>query len=251
MDDLLSRCQWPPLPTRYEQALRECVAFLLGRFDVTAILACGTIVRGIPDASSDLDMYVLHNGDFMQRIQRFFNGVPTEMFVNPPAQVLRHMEREQGERRPVAAHMIVHGFPVLDMDDRLDALKARAMEYLKQEPDVPEHRLTMERYNAASLFEDAQDVCQKDPETAAMILAEAVGHMLAHSFSRAKVFHPRKKSLLDVLATIDAETARLAREFYATADLVTRFELAGLIADRTIETHGFFEWEGAQIKVEG
>lgn len=250
MEDLLSRCVWPALPPRYDQAMKECVSFLLGRYDVTAILACGTIVRGNPDPASDLDVNVIHRADFMQRVQRFFNGVPTEMFVNPLYQVHRHMERGQAEGRPQTAHMIAHGFTVLDLLDQVTPLQAHAMKILVQGPKLGDEALAAERYRTALLYEDALDIAPKDETAAAMILGEAVERMLSYRFACARAYQPRKKDLLDSLATIDQQTAKLARRFYSAGDLAERFEVAGEIADRTIQVRGFFEWESAPIVTE-
>lgn len=250
MEDLLGRCEWPPLPAKYEKALRECVEFLFGRFEVTAIVAAGTIVRGNPDPLSDFDVYVVHRADFKQRLQRFFNGVPTEMFVNSLPQVYRNLDLGLAERRPDTAHMLATGFPVLDLVGEIGPLKERAIDVLKRSPEASEEVLTRERYRPATLFEDALDVRDRDPETAELILGEAVPAMLMHAFSRAGRFFPRKKDLLETLAAIDPGTATLARRFYSARELSERLELAGQIADRTIRTRGFFEWESEPIVTE-
>ena len=251
MEDLLSRCEWPPLPPRYDRALKECVEFAIGRYDVTAVIATGTIIRGNPDASSDLDMYVVHKADYMQRVQRFFNGVPAEMFVNSFAQVHRHMDSALAEgRKPDSAHMIAHGFPVLDLADQVDELKARAIEILKLGPVVSDETLTRGRYRAATFLEDAVDVRERDPETADMILCDAVRTMIGHRVTEARVYPPRQKELLDILATIDEGSAAAAKRFYASRDPAERFDIAFELADRTIQTRGFFEWESAPIPTE-
>ena len=87
MKNMMSQCKWPDLPEKYGKALREAVRFILNRFDVSGIVAAGTIIEGNPDLSSDLDVYVIHRKLFRQRIQKFFNDVPAEIFVNPPAAV--------------------------------------------------------------------------------------------------------------------------------------------------------------------
>ncbi len=45
------------------------------RYDPLGIVASGTIVRGSPGPSSDLDLYVIHAAPWRQRVQRRFNGV--------------------------------------------------------------------------------------------------------------------------------------------------------------------------------
>lgn len=98
--------QYPVLPDQYATALREAVDFVFARFVPCAVVAAGTIVRGTPSPSSDLDVYVLHHAPTHQRIQRFFSGVPAEIFVNPPAQVESYLEEEAREGRPITARAL-------------------------------------------------------------------------------------------------------------------------------------------------
>src|SRR5262249_52666417 len=77
-------CNFPTLPDQYDRALREAVTFVMERFQPVGIIATGTIGRGTPDAASDLDVWVVHLEPVRQRLQKFFNGVPAEIFVNPP-----------------------------------------------------------------------------------------------------------------------------------------------------------------------
>jgi hypothetical protein len=117
----IEECTCPDLAERYDVALREAVAFTLGRFPETvAIAAAGTIVRGSPSASSDLDLYVIHEAAYQQRLQYVFSGVPAEIFVNPEVQVRTYLGREQRHGRPIAAHMLATGFPVLDTTGALE-----------------------------------------------------------------------------------------------------------------------------------
>jgi predicted nucleotidyltransferase len=112
----LDECRWPALSEPYASALREAVEWVSGRFDVVGIIAAGSIVRGRPDASSDLDLYVIHLPLVRQRIQRFFSGVPAEIFVNPPQAIRRYFAAEHREARPITAHMLGTGATVLVRD---------------------------------------------------------------------------------------------------------------------------------------
>jgi hypothetical protein len=242
--DLLKRCNWPDLPDRFDLALREAVRFILERFAPLGIVASGTILRGHPDPSSDLDIYVIHRQPFRQRIQKFFHGVPAEIFVNPPAAIERYLVEEQASRRPLTAHMLATGTVILELDPTVSALRAQARASLAKPPESPPD-LTMARYGPALLYEDAVDVAGHDPATAHMILCRAVTEMLCFCFIRSGRFLPRSKDLLRELAALDSETAENARKFFAAPDIVSRLDLAGQIADRTIAARGFFEWETA------
>ncbi len=51
--------RFPELDPPYDEALRQAVDYLDGRYDIEALIACGTIIRGAPDPRSDLDVYVV------------------------------------------------------------------------------------------------------------------------------------------------------------------------------------------------
>lgn len=242
MNDLITQCHWPELHQRYDQALRRAVAYILGRYNVSGIIASGTILRGNPGPSSDLDIYVIHAEDYRQRVQKFFNNVPAEIFVNPPQAIEGYFQEEQADRRPLTAHMLATGHVILNRAPIVEALRAKARTLLSQPPAAPEN-LVMPRYLTALILEDALDVTETDPATAQMILSQAVTEMLKFPFIERGKFFPRTKDLLSELDKIDAETAGLARRFFEVEEFNVRLEIACQIADRTIQARGFFEWE--------
>jgi len=242
MNKILAKCNWPKLSSKYDVALHSAVEFILKNYTILGIIVSGTIVRGNPDPSSDLDIYVIHAQPFRQRLQKLFNGVPAEIFVNPPKSIERYFEEEQADRRPLTAHMLSTGFVVLDLDPVIGDLQNKAERLLSQPPEAPKD-LTYQRYLSALLFEDAEDIVSRDPETAEMIVYRAVAEMLVFCFIKAGIFIPRQKSMLEELANLDTKVAKLARDFYRASTLDEKMELAGRIADQTIGKRGFFEWE--------
>ena len=246
MIELLARCSWPALPARHDAALREAVGYVIGRWEVMGIVAAGTIVRGRPDASSDLDLFVVHRAPVRQRVQKIFRGVPAEIFRNPPATVRRYFADEHARGRPSTAHMLATGHVVLSIDPVVEMLRAEAHGWLARPAPLADPEAPAGRYAPATLYEDAVDVAGRDPATADFLLAQAVPPMLHFAFHRAGRFIPRNKDLLAALDALDAELGGLARRFYAAASTEERLQLAGEIAGRTIGTRGFFEWESAE-----
>ena len=241
---MLNQCEWPELPDESDKALRDAVSYVLDHFSVAGIVASGTIIRGNPDPASDLDIYVIHRGSFRQRVQRFFSGVPVEIFVNPPSAIEKYFAEEHASRRPLTAHMLATGFVILELEPIVGHLRAKAREYLSRPPGKPDSpTITMARYGIALLYEDAVDVAGRDPVTAHMLLCRATTEMLNFCFTQSGRFLPRHKDLLKELAGLDSETADLARRFYATSSIESKLALGGRIADRTIGARGFFEWE--------
>jgi hypothetical protein len=243
MHDLLAQCTWPDLPERYDRALREAVAHILARVTPVGIIAAGSILRRAPDPSSDLDIYVLHLAPFRQRVQKFFNGVPAEIFVNPPAAVEGYFTSEQASARPITAHMLVNGFVILDQHPVVEQLRQRARELLAAPPSLTPAQHIWKRYLASNLLEDAVDIAERDPITAQIFLAQAVFSMLQYHFEAAGRFIPRTKELLVQLDALDPPLAALARQFYNSGEFAARLHAAEQIADRTVKVRGFFEWE--------
>lgn len=241
--EYLTGCTFPDLDERYDTALRQAVTCILGRFDVLGIVASGTIVRGTPRENSDLDLYVIQRPAWRQRVQRLFNGVPAEIFVNPAQQVPRYFEDERRAARPITAHMLATGSVIFDRDPVVGELIAQAREEIARTPDPAESDLIFKRYMIATQAEDAADVATIDPQAASMLLGLAVHSALQYVFLSRNRWIPRDKDLLAEIRSIDPVLARAARAFYASADVPTRIPIAGRIVEHVIGTDRFFEWE--------
>lgn len=244
MSEPLEACAWPSLAPRYSAALREAVAFVLAEVEPTGIVATGTIVRGIPHASSDLDLYVVHDVPVRRRVQRYFgDGVPAEIFINPPAAIRRYFASEHEEGRPITAHMLATGFVVLARGGELAALREEAGGWLAR-PGMPSAAAVVRaRYDAACRFEDALDVAAADPATATMLLGRAVVAMLEGWCHVRTGAIPRGKDLLAGVAALDPAIGERARAVFADGPFPARLAAALAVADATIGTRGFFEWD--------
>jgi hypothetical protein len=228
---------WPALPDRFDRALREAVAYAIDRFAPIGIIAAGTIVRGCPDPASDLDIFILRAARERLRVQKFFGGVPAEIFVNPPARAEELLVTDDARR--ITANMVTSGFVVLGGPE-VDKLRERARAVLATPPPYYEEA---SRYAAACLVEDTFDVAERDPITADLIAGQALRVMLIHVCRVAGRLQPRSKDLFAVAAECDPVVGELTRAFIAATTTAERVELTGKIADRTLGTRGFFEWE--------
>jgi len=243
MDDDISSCIWPVLAEPYASALKQAVAYILNRFQPVGIIASGSILRGNPGPSSDLDIYVIHTQPWRQRVQKFFNGVPAEIFVNPPKAVLGYFEEEQKEGRLITAHMLSTGFVVLNRGEIIEQLRQQARDQIAAGCRPGEADLMTRRYMIACRLEDGMDVASDDPALALMFLNQAIPEMLGYCFLERGRPIPRTKELLVKLAQIEPDLAFLANQFYLEPDPARRIDLAQEIARLTIGVPGFFEWE--------
>ncbi len=241
---LLARCAWPPLDEPFAEALKKAVSAILSRLDPVGIVATGTIVRGEAGPTSDLDLYVIHTQPKRQRLQKRFNGVPAEIFVNPPAAIERYIKEERRFTRPLTAHMLATGFVVLDRHPVVTELIRRARQELDAGPGPSDLQLTRVRYGIVCLYEDAVDVREHDPENAFLILTQAVERALQYPFWVSGRWLPRQKRLLRVLAEEQPDLVEKARTFFRDPDLDRRFVLARDILLSTVGLDCFFEWDG-------
>jgi len=246
----LAQGAYPALAEPYHTALREAVRFILDRYDdAVGIIAAGSILRGQGRATSDLDLYVIRTRPQRQRVQRWFNGVPAEIFVNPPHKVERYFAEERRASRLVTAHMLANGAVVLALDPVVDHLRTQAQAELQRSPVPSDADLRWERYLAALELEDGLDILDEDPAGGAMILGGAVHKMVRYAFRQAGRMIPRDKDLLSALETLDPALAKAARRFYRERDPATQRTIAEQIADRALGVRGFFEWESEPEEV--
>ncbi|HYI24526.1 MAG TPA: nucleotidyltransferase domain-containing protein, partial [Thermomicrobiales bacterium] len=158
----------------YASALDEAVDYLRERYEPVAVVASGSVVRGTGHTGSDLDIVVIHEPPWRQRIQHVINGVPWEAFVNPEFQIRRQMEKDARAGRPVMAHMLDTGIIVLDTDGIAGKLVADAHTCLAAGPQVDPASLNFRRYGIATQFEDAVDLAVVDGDRSRTLLIEAL-----------------------------------------------------------------------------
>jgi hypothetical protein len=241
---------FPPLAEPYLTALEEATNYILERFQlVLGIIVAGSILRGQGDERSDLDTFVIFEGDYRQRVQKLFNGVRFEIFANPPRRVPLYFAEEQNDGEPSTAHMIATGHILLNRSPLIETIRQQAQEMLQNPPNYSASFLTMQRYFAADAFENALDLRQRDPAMGLTLIGASLPAMLKYHFQKQGKFVPRHKELLETVRQDMPELAILVESFWQ-AEGDTRFEIACQIADLTLGTQGFFEWETEPQKVD-
>ncbi|MBZ0288261.1 MAG: nucleotidyltransferase domain-containing protein, partial [Anaerolineae bacterium] len=103
--NLLSQCRYPDVAEPFLSALKAAVRYIVGEWDVSGIIAAGSIIRGTAHATSDWDIYVVHKKPQRQMLQRYFAGVPAQIFLNPPAGIRQYFVSEAAEGVCITAHM--------------------------------------------------------------------------------------------------------------------------------------------------
>lgn len=236
------------LSEKYSRALAEAVAWISAEYTPLGIVAAGTIIRGNPDPNSDLDMYVITD-KVRQRVQKFFNGVPCEIFCNEPARIRQYFAEEYASGFQVAAHMLGTGVVMAERDPVVAALREEARAWLQKERPSDPAAAQYKRYIAACLFEDYLDTNGRDPAVAALFLVKAVDAIIAWYFHDKRMFLPREKDKLELLRCTDATIGALVDRCLGEGTPQEKMPAALQLADATIGVRGFFEWESVREEV--
>lgn len=238
----LAACRWPVLDEPYAAALRQAVAYIFDNYAPIGIVVGGSVLRGQGNAGSDLDIYVVHEEGWRQRVQKRCNGVPVEMFVNPPGQARRYFAKERQAGRPITAHLLTSGFVVYAAGSTLQELQDEAAQALEQRPDLSEQALQVQRYFVVDLLDNAADVLEQSPETALFLLEQVMPRLIAYAYLSANRPLPRMKEMLDRLDEVDGELKRQAIHYYTSASLAEKQAAALAFARQSLGVTTFFEW---------
>lgn len=234
---------FPALGEPYDHALKLAADYIRSRVRPLGIIAAGSIIRGCPHKGSDLDLCVVNSEPWRVRVQKFFDGVPAEIFVNPPWKIEAYLAEEHLDGYPMTAHMYATGFVVMDADPVIARLRERAAEVLRHPPELSGKSRTQRQYLTADMLDDALDVAESDPGAAQLALGTAVVAALRFHFSASAQWQPKDKNLLRRLDEFDPQSGQIARAFFSAATLAGKITAAQQIFDRVVRARGFFEWE--------
>lgn len=233
----------PSLSARYELALRAALEYVFSEFHPFAVVISGSIIRGNPDPASDFDIIVLHRHSWRRRVQKWFEGVPAEIFVNSPEWIEGYLKQESSEGRPVMAHMLTTGVLAYSSSPETESILEHARESLKRGAHFSEAALEQQRYGAACLYEDAFEVADRDATNAMLILARAVEATVRYWFASRQRFSVRSKEQFQQIKLDDPITGKLIEQTLLSPVIVDRITAGRDLARRVIGHTGFFEWD--------
>lgn len=122
----------------------------------------GSVVTGVPTATSDLDITVLRPRGAVYRESIVSHGWPIELFVHTPASVRRYVAKDVARRRPTMLRLIGSGTPLVPGGQGLD-LQVECLALLRQGPGpVAIDDLRMMRYALTDAVDDLADVGDAD-----------------------------------------------------------------------------------------
>ena len=238
-----SRVVLPSLPLRYSLALRAALDYVFSEFQPFAVVVSGSIVRGNPDPASDFDIVVVHRHPWRRRVQKWFGGVPTEIFINSPEWIQSYLKQESADGRPIMAHMLTTGALVYSSSPEIGSLIELARENLQRGARFSEAALEQQRYGAACLYEDAFEVADRDATSAMLILGRAVEATVRYWFACRQRYSVRSKEQFQQIKSEDPITGDLIESILLAPVFVNRIAAARDLAQRVVGHTGFFEWD--------
>lgn len=242
-DEIFSECKFPNLDSPYKEALEDAVKFILKKFSVQGIVVTGSIINGKFHKTSDLDIFVINNRYERQRIQKYFNKVPCEIFVNPPQIIKNEIEESRLSGDCTTAHMFASSFVIYDQNQLVYKLKHKSKELIARGPSNSKLKMQMIKYHIADNYENAVDIIESDPYMAVILAGQAIFDAVIYKLRELGKWQPKHKELMAELEKNDIELFNLVKSFYDNTNFSEKFKIAEKVMDLTIKTHGFFEWE--------
>ena len=236
------------MDAHYKIALDKALNWINKNFNPVGIIVTGSIIRGNPNVNSDLDIYVLHEENYRQRIQKYFDGIPCEIFVNNFKQVYIYFEQDFKDNRPVSAHMVATGKVIVGGDNPdLKKLIETANEFLLKSPSLDDNKKTVLKYSISTMFEDATDVKDTDPVTSSYFLDKLMIVVVDFTFLNNSIPLPRPKERIKYLELNYPDLGKLISSYYKSENFKDRYKIAKALVLKTCGEYGFFEWDSGKV----
>ncbi|MBK7870432.1 MAG: nucleotidyltransferase domain-containing protein [Saprospiraceae bacterium] len=229
----------------YALALGQALNWITEQYEPIGIIVSGSIIRGNPDKNSDFDIYVIHNQHFRQRVQKYFNDVPCEIFVNNLDHIYSYFDSELKNNRPVTANILSTGVIYMGAENQeIITLLDDAKKYARLSKPLTEQELLIRRYTLANLLEDVTDLLEvKEETTLHYIMSKIVLEAIEFTFAKNQHPLPRIKERIPLLQEIEPTIGNLVAQYYAAITIDEEYHaVKQLVFTLTGET-GFFEWE--------
>jgi hypothetical protein len=228
-----------------EQAHQRVIASiceeLIARPEVSGIVLAQPS-GGRYDKNSDLDFYVVIDAPWRQRRQFRRDGVPVELFLNPPARIERYLK--EGESDTI--YMLAFGRILFDRNGEVTRLAARARERWDQGPDpLSKQEEVLARYRIVDALEDADDVQERDPAAAMLALHQALAACLRALYARHRRWPAKTKCLPEDLERWHPDAAACVRDAALAPNPAAAYAAVARLARLALgqEELSFFAWE--------
>lgn len=235
-DDLMPRGLAEP----YTTAMRLALDFIaVYPAPVVAITASGSVIQGRGDPRSDLDLWVVVDGQQRQRIQVRFNGVPCEIFFNPEARIARYFEEEARDGRASSIGLTLDGEVLYDPRGVAKVLREQAAKVRQAGPQVPAETITLRRYGIVDALDNARDTSDTDKLMSSLLCAEAVKASMRLAYVLGGTWTPRDKDLAKDLVEVWPESVEPLVRYTEDPSV----DNAAAVVESILGVSTFFDWE--------
>ena len=232
---------------RFHKALAAAMADITADPEVVGVLFTGSVQQGRPQASSDLDLYLVTHKDHYWRATRRYEGVVTELFINNVASMKWRITRPD-EVASVAG--FATGEVLLDRTGEMAELQAIARaRWEAGPPGFSDGQVQMLRYALTDLADDLDDVA--DDPVAGRVQGAALVAKAVDGFCKLnRHWGDKAKRLVAYIADRDPILGRLLEAYYgqglspATAQEIVDYVLAPVGGRLT-------EWESDKVTHKG
>jgi predicted nucleotidyltransferase len=154
---MISQAILVKIPLRFQNAAQFAVQKILEQPDVIGFVLAGSVAQGTSDEFSDLDFYVLTNGNQRWRLCWMLEGIPVEVFFNPFEYLQKRIENDV-----TALHMLASGIMILEHPE-LRILQEKAREILSQPPKAcTQNELEFDQFNTMECVFETRSVLERD-----------------------------------------------------------------------------------------
>ncbi len=190
------------LPEKFQKPAKLAVQKILEEPDVLGFVLAGSVAQGTHDEHSDLDFYVVTNGNERWRGCWMLENVPVEYFFNPYWFLQTRIENDAA-----ALHMLATGLVMLSHPE-LEKLQLQAREILAQPPKARNQtELEFDRFNTMECVFETRSVLEKDSYP--YFVPQALVFMLKAIYHKNRWWEVKPKQILADLKSRAPELAKL------------------------------------------
>jgi predicted nucleotidyltransferase len=191
------------IPLQFQPAAQLASQKILEQPDVIGFVLAGSVAQGTSDGFSDLDFYVITNGNQRWRLCWMLEKVPVEVFFNPFSFLQTRIENDAA-----ALHMLATGIVILEHPE-LRILKLRASEILAQPPKaLSTDELRFDQFNTMECVFETRSVFDKDSYP--YFVPQALVFIIKAIYRKNRWWDVKPKYVLADLKSRAPELARLA-----------------------------------------
>ena len=190
------------IPQRFQTAAKLAVTRILEQPHVIGFVLAGSVAQGTSDEHSDLDFYVVTDGQQRWRLCWMLDGIPVEVFFNPFGYLRQRLGNDAA-----GLHILATGIAVLEHPE-LEKLQNEARAMLSRSPKAQDQAtLEFDRFNTMECVFDMRSVIGK--HCYGFLMPQALDFIIKALYRKNRWWKVKPKLILDDLEHRSPKLARL------------------------------------------